>query len=94
MNYLLKEENQIFLLFLSRNHISKYQKTTHFSITKISNERELEQIAYNHLSDIHSKGFINLYKKCIAKPCSFLVIDVAFASDNPLCFRDNLLERI
>ena len=34
---------------------------------------------------------MNQYKKCTAKSYSFLVID---ASDNPLCFRKNLLERI
>ena len=37
---------------------------------------------------------MNLYKKCIAKPYSFLVIDTTLASDNPLRFRKNLLERI
>ena len=37
---------------------------------------------------------MNLYKKCTGKPYSFLVIDTALASDNPLRFRKNLLERI
>ena len=37
---------------------------------------------------------MNLYKKCTAKPYSFLNIDAALASDNPLRFRKNLLERI
>ena len=41
---------------------------------------------------------MNLYKKCTAKPYSFLVIDgtidANLASDNPLRFRKNLLERI
>ena len=36
---------------------------------------------------------MNLYKKCIAKPYSFLVIDTTLASDNPSRFRKNLLER-
>ena len=35
---------------------------------------------------------MNLYKKCTAKPFSFLVIDTTLASDNPLRFRKNLLE--
>ena len=35
-----------------------------------------------------------MYKKCTAKPCSFLVIDTILASDNPLLFRKSLLERI
>ena len=46
---------------------------------KIPNKRELDQIVYNHSSDIDSKDFMNLYKKCIAKPYSFLVIDGTFA---------------
>ena len=37
---------------------------------------------------------MNLYKKYIAKLYSFLVIDATLASDNPLSFRKNLLERI
>ena len=37
---------------------------------------------------------MNLYKKCTAKPYSFLVIDATIVSDNPSCFRRNLLQRI
>ena len=37
---------------------------------------------------------MDLYKKCTAKTDSFLVIDATLASDNPSCFRENLLERI
>ena len=61
---------------------------------KIQNKRELQQAALKHLSDIDFKGFMNLYKKCTAKPYSSLVIDTTLASDNPLRFRNKLLERI
>ena len=37
---------------------------------------------------------MNFYKKCTAKPYSVLVIDATLTSDNPLCFRKNLVERI
>ena len=37
---------------------------------------------------------MNLYIKYTAKPHSFLVIDTTLASDNPLRFSVNLLERI
>ena len=37
---------------------------------------------------------MNLYKKITAKTYSFLVIDATIASDNSLCFRRNLIERI
>ena len=60
---------------------------------KIANKQELQQIAFNHLSDIDFKDFMNLYKKCPAKPYSFLVIDTTLSSDNPIRFRKNLLER-
>ena len=36
---------------------------------------------------------MNLYKISTAKSFSFLVIDATLASDNPLRFRCNLLER-
>ena len=81
-------------LFLSRNHF-KVQKdvrlnTTHFFILKISNEKELREIAINHSSDISAKDFINIYRKCTVEPYSFFVIETALASDNPLRFRENL----
>ena len=47
---------------------------------KIPNKIELQQIAFNHSSDIDFKEFIDLYKVCTAKPYSFLVIDVTLAS--------------
>ena len=31
---------------------------------KIPNKQEPQQIAFNHLSDIDFKDFMNLYKKC------------------------------
>ena len=44
---------------------------TQFFITKISNKRELQQIALNHSSDISTKDFIKIRKKCTAEPYSF-----------------------
>ena len=60
----------------------------------ISNKRELQQIAFNHSSDIVFKDSLNIYKKCTAKPYSFSVIDATLASDNPLHFRKILGEGI
>ena len=65
--------------------------STHFCIMKIPNKRELQQIALNHSSDINFKDFMNIYKKYIAKPYSFLVNDTTLPSDDPLSFRKNLL---
>ena len=61
---------------------------------KVPNKKELQQIEVNQSSDIDFQDFINLYKQCIAKPCSFLVIDTTLALDNSSCFRKNLLEII
>ena len=46
------------------------------------------------MSDIGSEDFMNLSKKYTEKPYSLLVIDTTLASDSPLRFRKNLLERI
>ena len=64
--------------------------STHFFIMKIPNERELQQIALNHSSDISSKDFIKIHKKCTAEPYSFIVNDVTLASDNPFRCRKSL----
>ena len=61
---------------------------------KIANKRELQQTAFNHSTDIHFKNFMNVYKKCTAKQYSFLAFNATLASDNPLHFRKNFLERI
>ena len=65
--------------------------STHFFIMKISNKRELQQIALNDSYDIDFKDFMKIYKKCTAKPYSFLVNDTTLPSDDPLRFRKNLL---
>ena len=40
--------------------------TSHFFLAKIPNKRELQQIAIIHSSDISTKDFKNIYKKCTA----------------------------
>ena len=65
---------------------------THFFIMKTPNNRELQQIALNHSSDIDFKEFIKIYKKCTAEPYSYLVNDATLPSDNPARFRKNFLE--
>ena len=40
--------------------------STHCFIMKIPNKSELQQIAFNHSSDIDFREFMNLYKKCPA----------------------------
>ena len=57
---------------------------------KIPNKRELQQIAFSNSSDIDFQEFMNLYKKCTAKPYYFLLIDTTLASDNSSRFRKSL----
>ena len=88
----------ISLVFITKSYFAapkniRLNSTLHF-IMKIPNKRELQQIAFNHSSDIDFKNFMTLYKKCTAKPYSFLVDDATIASDNSLRFRKNLSERI
>ena len=67
---------------------------THYFVMKIPNKRKLQQIAFNHSSDIDFQDFLNIYKKCTAKPYYFLVIGTTLLSHNPLHFRKNLVQRI
>ena len=84
----------ISLVFITQSYF-KFPKdvrlnSTHFFIMKILNKRVLQQIALNHSSEINSKYFIKIYKKCTAERYSFLVNDATLASDNPLKFRKSL----
>ena len=54
---------------------------------KIPNKREQQQITMNHSSDINTKDFIEIYRKCTDKPYSFLVTDTTLPSNNLLLFR-------
>ena len=72
----------IYFVFIMQSYFKMPKEvrlnTTHFLIMKISNERELQQIAINHSSDIEFKDFIKIYKKYTAKPYSFLVNDITW----------------
>ena len=61
---------------------------------RIPNQLVFLKITYNHSSHIDFKDFMILYKKCTAKPCSFLVIDDTFASGNPLRFGKSFKKNI
>ena len=76
----------IFLVLLFQN--IRLNSTRYF-VMKIPNKRELS-------SHIGFEDFMNLYKKYTAKRVQFvfLVIDTTLVSNNCLCFRNNLLERI
>ena len=84
----------ISLVFISQSYFKVPKdvrnNNTHFFIMKIPNKRKLMQITINHSSDINTKDFIEIYRKCTNKPYSFLVIDTTLPSNNLLRFRKNL----
>ena len=65
--------------------------STHFLIIKITNKRELQNIATNRSADIDYNDFVNIYRECTRKPYSFLTIDTTLPASNSLRFRKNLL---
>ena len=75
----------IFLVFITKSYFKVARdvrlNTTHFFITKIPSNRELQQIVLFHSSDIYTKDFINIYKKYTAVPYSFLVNNARLASE-------------
>ena len=65
--------------------------STHYLIMKISNRKELQNIATNHSADIDYNDFVKIYRECTRKPYSFLTIDTTLSASDPLRFRKNLL---
>ena len=96
--FIRRRKLKISLVFITQSYFVSPKNirlnSLHYFIMKIPNKGELQQISFNHSSDIDFRDFMNFYKKCTAKPYSFLVIDATLALDNPLRFRKNLLERI
>ena len=88
----------ISLVFITQSYFAVPKNSrlnsVHYFIMKIPNKRELQEIVFNHSSDIGFKNFMNLCIKCAPKPYSSLVIDSTIASNNPSSFRKILLKRI
>ena len=84
----------ISLIFITQSYFKVPKdvrnNSAHFFIMNFPNKRELMQIAINHSSDINTKDFIEIYRKCTDKPYSFLVIDTTLPSNNSLRFRKTL----
>ena len=51
---------------------------------KISNRKDLQQIAIDHSADIDYKDFLKIYRNCTNEPYFFLTIDTTLPADNPL----------
>ena len=92
--FIIGRKLNISLVFITQSYFKVPKdarlNTTHFFIMKIPYRREFQQVAISHSSDIDTKDFIKIYKKCTDKPYSFLANDTTLASDDPLRFRKNL----
>ena len=88
----------ISLVFISQSYFSvpKYLRlnSTHYLVMKINNRRELQNIAFNHSTDIDYQDFMKIYRECTKEPYSFLKIDATLSSSNPLRFRKNLFDTL
>ena len=65
----------IYLIFITESFFSVPKNvglnSTHYFVMKIPYKGELQQIAFNHSSEIGFQDFFNLYKKYTAKPYLF-----------------------
>ena len=88
----------ISLVFITQSYFAVPKNirlsSTLYLVIKIPFKKKLQQIAFNHLSDIDFQDFMNLYKTFTAKSYSLLVIHTILALDNSLRFRKNHLETI
>ena len=70
LNYLLEEKNMS-LVFITQSYFAVPKtirlNSTHYFVMKVPNKRALQQITFNHSSDIDFQDFVNRYKKCTAK---------------------------
>ena len=86
----------ISLVFITQSYFSVPKdvrlNSTHYSIMKINNKRELQNIAINHSADIDYQDFIKICRECTKEPYNFLTIDTTLPASDPLRFRKNLCD--
>ena len=58
---------------------------------KINIKRELQNIAFNHSTDIDYKDFMKIYREYTKAPYSFSTVDATLPASDPLRFRKDLL---
>ena len=58
---------------------------------KISNKKELQNIATKRSVDINYKDFVKIYRECTKESYSFLTIDTTLPASDPLRLKTNLL---
>ena len=62
-------KRNISLVFITQAYLAVSKNirlnSIHYFLMKIPNKRELQQIAFNHSSDINFREFMNLYKNVL-----------------------------
>ena len=85
----------ISLVFITESYFSVPKvvrlNLTHYLTMKISNQKELQNIAIICSADIDYNNFMKIYRECTKEPYSFLTIDTTLPASNPLRFRKELL---
>ena len=66
--------------------------STHYLIMKISNGKELQNIAINNSADIDDQEFVKMYRECTIEPFNFFAIDTTLPASNPLRFKKKLFD--
>ena len=88
----------ISLVFITQSYFSVPKdvrlNSTHYSIMKINNKRELQNITTSHSAGIGYKDFMKIYRECIKEPFNFMAIDTTLPVSNPLRFRKNLFDTL
>ena len=83
------------LVFITQSYTSVPKdvrlNSTQYLIMKISNRKELQNIAIIILADIDYKNFVRIYRECARKSYSFLTINTTLPASDPLKFRKKLL---
>ena len=85
----------ISLVFITQSYFSVQEdvrlNSTHYFIMKLSNERELQNIAINHSADTDHQDFMNIYRECTDESFNFLAVDSTLLASDPLSLRKNCL---
>ena len=67
------------LVFITQSHFSVPKDVrlncTHYIIFKLNNNRELQNVALNHNSDVDYKHFLKIHRDCTKEPYNFFGID-------------------
>ena len=68
----------ISLVFITQSYFAVPKNirlnSTNYFIMKIPNKQELQQIAFNHSSDINFQDFVNQHKKCTTNQILFYLL--------------------